>query len=67
MIKREQREVKRSYPVEMGYGMKEEYIGKTIEIMRQLDDVEMLKKVYTMAKTLLSIWQEEQEKKGGAI
>lgn len=51
----------------MGYGMKEEYIDKTIEIMRQLDDVEMLKKVYTMAKTLLSIWQEEQKKKGGAI
>lgn len=39
---------------------KEEYIEKTTEIMQGLD-VEMLKKVYTMAKTLLDI---SQEKKG---
>ena len=43
---------------------KEEYIEKTMEIMQQLD-VEDLKKVYTVAKTLLDISQEEQEKKGG--
>lgn len=41
---------------------KEEYIERTTEIMQGLD-VEMLKKVYTMAKTLLSI---SQERKGGA-
>lgn len=42
---------------------KEEYIERTTKIMQQLD-VEMLKKVYTMAKTLLEISQEK--KKGGA-
>ncbi|WP_298492485.1 hypothetical protein [uncultured Lactobacillus sp.] len=41
---------------------KEEYIERTTKIMQQLD-VEMLKKVYTAAKTLLSI---SQERKGGA-
>ena len=39
---------------------KEEYIERTIKIMRQLD-VEMLKKVYTVARTLFDI---SQEKKG---
>ena len=43
---------------------KEEYIERTIKIMRQLD-VEELKKVYTVAATLLDVSQEEQEKKGG--
>lgn len=43
---------------------KEEYIERTIEIMQQLD-AEELKKVYTVAKTLLDISQEGQEKKGG--
>jgi hypothetical protein len=42
---------------------KEEYIERITEIMQRLD-VEMLKKVYTMAKTLLSILQ---ERKGGAV
>lgn len=42
---------------------KEEYIERTIKIMQQLD-VEMLKKVYTVARTLLVIAQ--QDKKGGA-
>lgn len=42
---------------------KEEYIERTIKAMQQLD-VEMLKKVYTVAVTLLEISQEE--KKGGA-
>ena len=45
---------------------KEEYIERTIKIMQQLD-VEKLKKVYTVAKTLLDISQEEQEKKGGKV
>lgn len=35
---------------------KEEYIERTIKIMQQLD-VEMLKKVYTIARTLLVIAQ----------
>ena len=43
---------------------KEEYIEKTIEIIQQIDDVERLKKVYTVAKTLLDILQEEQVEKG---
>ena len=43
----------------------EEYIERTIKIMQQIDDVEKLKKVYTVARTLLDILQEEQEKKGG--
>lgn len=42
---------------------KEEYIERTIKIIQQLD-VEMLKKVYTVARTLLDISQEK--KKGGA-
>ena len=42
---------------------KEEYIERTIKIMQQLN-VEMLKKVYTVARTLLDISQEK--KKGGA-
>ncbi len=42
---------------------KEEYIERTIKIMQQLD-VEMLKKVYTVERTLLDISQEEKE--GGA-
>lgn len=42
---------------------KEEYIERTIKIMQQLD-VEMLKKIYTMAKTLFEILQEEQKEKG---
>ena len=41
---------------------KEEYIERTIKIMQRLD-VEMLKKVYTVARTLFDISQEE---KGGA-
>lgn len=41
---------------------KEKYIERITEIIQRLD-VEMLKKVYTMAKTLLSI---SQERKGGA-
>lgn len=44
---------------------KEEYIERTIKIMQQLD-AEMLKKVYTTARTLLDILQEKQEKKGAA-
>ena len=40
---------------------KEEYIGRTIKIMQQLD-VEMLKKVYTVSITLLEIAQEDKEK-----
>lgn len=43
---------------------KEEYIERTIKIMQQLD-VEMLKKVYTVARTLLDILQERQQKRGG--
>lgn len=39
---------------------KEEYIERTIKIMQQLD-VEMLKKVYTVARTLFDISQEEKE------
>lgn len=39
---------------------KEEYIEKTIKIMQQLN-VEMLKKVYTFARTLFDISQEEKE------
>lgn len=42
---------------------KEEYIERTTKIMQQLD-VEMLKKVYTVARTLLDIAQEDE--KGGA-
>lgn len=38
---------------------KEEYIERTIKIMQQLD-VEMLKKVYTMARTLFDIAQERK-------
>ncbi len=38
---------------------KEEYIERTIKIMQQLD-AEMLKKVYTMARTLLDIAQERK-------
>lgn len=34
--------------------MKEMYIERTIDIMQQLDE-EMLKKVYTMANTLLEL------------
>lgn len=41
---------------------KEKYIERITEIIQRLD-VEMLKKVYTMAKTLLDITREE--KKGG--
>ena len=44
---------------------KEEYIERTIKAMQQLD-VEMLKKVYTTAKTLFDISQEKQGKKDGA-
>ncbi len=40
---------------------KEEYIERTTEIMQGLD-VEMLKKVYTTAKTLLSISQERERR-----
>lgn len=39
---------------------KEEYIERTIKIMQQLN-VEMLKKVYTVARTLFDILQEEKE------
>lgn len=42
--------------------MRDIYIKKIIEIIHQLD-TERLKKVYTMAKTLLEI---SQKKKGGA-
>ncbi len=42
--------------------MKEMYIERTIDIMQQLDE-EMLKKVYTMAKTLLELFKE----KGGEV
>lgn len=42
--------------------MKEMYIERTIDIMQQLDE-EMLKKVYTMAKTLLELAKE----KGGEV
>ena len=42
----------------------EEYIERTIKIMQQLD-VEMLKKVYTVARTLFDMMQEEQKEKGG--
>lgn len=45
---------------------KEEYIERIIKIIQQLD-VEMLKKVYTVAKTLLDISQEEQAEKGGVM
>lgn len=38
---------------------KEEYIERTIKIMQQLN-VEMLKKVYTVARTLLDMLQEVQ-------
>ena len=44
---------------------KEEYMERTTEIMQGLD-VEMLKKVYTTAKTLFDISQEKQGKKDGA-
>lgn len=37
---------------------KAEYIERTIKIMQQLD-AEMLKKVYTVARTLLDILQEK--------
>lgn len=40
---------------------KEKYIERTTEIMQGLD-VEMLKKVYTAAKTLLSISQERERR-----
>lgn len=43
---------------------KEEYIEKTIKIMQQLD-VEMLKKVYTVARILFEISQEKGEKGNG--
>ena len=46
---------------------KEEFIEETMKIMRQLDDMEMLKKIFTVAKTLLDISQEKQKKKGGAV
>lgn len=39
---------------------KEEYIERTTKIMQQLD-VEMLKKVYTIARTLLDITREEKK------
>lgn len=42
--------------------MKEVYIERTIDIMQQLDE-ERLKKVYTVAKTLLELLKE----KGGAV
>lgn len=42
-------------------GMREVYIKKTVEILNQLD-TERLKKVYTVAKTLLGFLKE----KGGA-
>lgn len=42
--------------------MKEMYIERTIDIMQQLDE-EMLKKVYTMANTLLKLSKE----KGGEV
>lgn len=42
--------------------MRDIYIKKIIEMIHQLD-TERLKKVYTIAKTLLDITQEE--KKGG--
>ncbi len=38
---------------------KEEYIERTIKIMQQLN-VEMLKKVYTVARTLFDISQENK-------
>lgn len=37
---------------------KEEYIERIIKIMQQLD-VEMLKKIYTVAKTLLGFLKEK--------
>ena len=40
---------------------KEEYIERTTKIMQQLD-TERIKKVYTVAKTLLELFRE----KGGA-
>lgn len=49
MIKREQQELKRDYPVEMGVGKKEEYIEKTTDIMRQVDDVWILEQIYRCA------------------
>lgn len=42
--------------------MKEMYIERTIDIMQQLDE-EMLKKVYTVANTLLELAKE----KGGEV
>jgi len=39
---------------------KEEYIERTIKIIQQLD-VEMLKKVYTVANTLFDISREKKE------
>lgn len=41
---------------------KEEYIERTIKIMQQLD-VERLKKVYTVAKTLFDISQETEKER----
>lgn len=43
---------------------KEEYIERSIKIMQQLD-VEMLKKVYTAARTLFEISKEKGGKGNG--
>lgn len=45
---------------------KEEYVERTTKIMQRLD-VEMLKKVYTTARTLLDISQEKAEKEGSKL
>lgn len=45
-----------------GTDEKMKYITETERMMRQIKDVEALKKIYTVAKTLLDIWRE----KGGA-
>ena len=48
--------------LESGTDLKMKYITETERIMRQIKDVEALKKIYTMAKTLFDIRRE----KGGA-
>lgn len=52
---------------ESGMDIKMKFRTETARIMRQLNDVERLKKVYTVAKTLLDISQEEQAEKGGVV
>ena len=49
MSKREQQELKRDYPVETRGDEKEEYMEKTIEIMRQVNDVWILVQIYRCA------------------